>query len=99
MPFVHAGQPVLAVRGRWADTRVAGNSGVTQGVQVRPILFDPFVYLISFADGPVAGDYDLDIARRALNQPQRGEVVLNRVSGVVLSRASESGRQKVCRQR
>jgi hypothetical protein len=28
--------------------------GVTQGVRVRPILVDPCVYLISFADGPVA---------------------------------------------
>ena len=30
--------------------------GVTQGVHVRPILVDPCVYLISSADGPVAGD-------------------------------------------
>jgi hypothetical protein len=33
----------------------AGNTGVTQGMQVRPILVDPCVYLISSADGPVAG--------------------------------------------
>jgi len=52
--------------------------GVTQGVHVRPILVDPCVYLISSADGPVAGDDDIDVARHALEQPQRGEVVLDR---------------------
>ena len=56
---------------------------VTQGVHVRPVLVDPYVYLISSADGPVAGDEDIDVARRALEQPQRGEVVLDRVRGVV----------------
>ena len=83
LPCVHAGQPILAVGGRWADPRVAGNMGVAQGVHVCPILVDPRVYLISFADGPVAGDEDIDVARHALEQPQRGEVVLDRVSGVV----------------
>ena len=57
--------------------------GVTQGVHVRAILVDPCVYLVSSADGPVAGDEDIDVARHALEQPQRGEVVLDRVSGVV----------------
>jgi Pyridoxine 5'-phosphate oxidase C-terminal dimerisation region len=57
--------------------------GVTQGVPVRAILVDPCAYLISSADGPVAGDEDIDVARRALEQPQRGGVVLDRVSGVV----------------
>src|SRR6266508_3139902 len=82
---MHAGQPILAERGRWADPRVAGDTGVTQGMNVRAILVDPCVYLISSADGPVAGDEDIDIdvARHALEQPQRGEVVLDRVSGVV----------------
>jgi hypothetical protein len=28
LPRVHAGQPILAVRGRWADLRLAGNAGV-----------------------------------------------------------------------
>ena len=83
LPFVHARQPILAVRGRWADPRVAGNMGVTQGVHVRPILVDPCVYPISSADGPVARDEDIDVVRHALEQPQRGEVVLDRVSGVV----------------
>ena len=80
---MHARQPILAVRGRWADPRVAGNMGVTQGVHVRPILFDPCVYLISSADGPVTRDEDIDVARHALEQPQRGHVILDRVSGVV----------------
>ncbi len=57
-------------------------SAVTQGVHVRPILVDPCAYLIGSADGPVARDDDIDIARHALEQPQRGEVVLDRVSGV-----------------
>ncbi len=69
--------------GRGADPRVAGNMGVTQGVHVRPILVDPCAYLISSADGPVAGDEDIDVARHALEQLQRGQVVLDRVSGVV----------------
>ena len=81
MPFVHGTQPVVC--GRWADPRVADNLGVTQGAQVHPILLDPCVYLISSADGPVAGDGDIDVVRRALDQPQHGEVVLDRVSGVV----------------
>jgi hypothetical protein len=50
-------------------------------VHVRPILVDPCVYLISSADGPVAGDED--VACHALEHSQRGEVVLDRVSGVV----------------
>src|SRR6266545_7479012 len=45
LPFVHARQPILAVRGRWADPRVAGSTGVTQGVHVRAILVDPCAYL------------------------------------------------------
>jgi hypothetical protein len=52
-------------------------------VHVRPILGDPCAYLISSAGGPVAGDEDIDVARLALEQPQRGEVVLDRISGVV----------------
>ena len=79
---MHAGQPILAERGRWADPRVARNTGVTQGVHVRPILVDPRADLISSADGPVAGDEDIDVVRRVLQQPERGEVVLDRVRGV-----------------
>ena len=40
LPFVHARQPILAERGRWADPRVAGNIVVTQRLDVRPILVD-----------------------------------------------------------
>src|SRR2546423_5301108 len=76
LPFVHAGQPIVAEGGRWADPRVAGSVGVTQGVHVRPILDDPCAYLISSAGGPVAGDDDIGVARHALDQPERGEVVL-----------------------
>ena len=83
LPFVHPGHPVPAVLGRWADPRVAATMGVPQGVHVRPILVDPCVYLTSFADRPVAGDEDIDVARHALEQSQRGEVVLDRVSGAV----------------
>ena len=83
LPCVHAAHPVPARHGRRPDPRIAGNMGVTQGVHVRPILVDPCAYLISSADGPVAGDEDIDVAHHALEQPQRGEVVLNRVSGVV----------------
>ena len=83
LPCVDAGHPVPAVLGRWADPRVAGNTRVTQGAHVRAILVDPCVCLISSADGPVAGDQDIDVARHALEQPQRGEVGLDRVSGAV----------------
>jgi len=46
-------------------------------MHVRAILFDPCAYLISSAEGPVAGDEDIDVARDALDQPQSGEVVLS----------------------
>src|SRR6202044_13787 len=83
LPFVHAAHPFPAVRGRWADPWVAENMGVTHGVHVRPILVDPCVYLISSAAGPVPGGEDPGAARHGLEQPQRGEVVLDRVSGAV----------------
>jgi len=77
LSFMHAGQPVVAERGRWADPRVAGDTGVTQGMHVRAILLDPYAYLIGSAGGPVTRDDDIDVARRALEQLQRGEVVLD----------------------
>ena len=84
LPCVHAAHPFPAVRGRWADPRVGKSMGViTQGGHVRPILVDPGPYLFSSAGGPVAGDEDIDVARCALEQSQRSEVVLYRVSGVV----------------
>src|SRR5215469_14850268 len=52
-------------------------------MHVRAILVDPCVYPISSASGTMAGDEDIDVARHALEQPQRGEVVLDRVRSVV----------------
>jgi hypothetical protein len=60
---VHAGSqslPYVAL-----EARVAENIGVTQGVHVHPILVDPLVYLINSADGPVAGNKDIDLAPHA----------------------------------
>ena len=82
LPFIHAGQPILAERGRWADARVIGGMAVTQGMHVRAIQFDPSAYLVSSADGPVTGDEDINVVRHALKQPQPNEVVLNRIRGV-----------------
>ena len=45
---------------------------VTQGMHVRAILFDSCAYLISSADGTVAADDDIDVARHAFEQPQAG---------------------------
>src|SRR4051812_22775106 len=89
LPFVYAGHPFPAVLGRWADPRVAGSTAVAQGVQVRPILVDPGMYLVSSADGSVAGDEDIDVARHVLQQPQRGEAVLDRVSGVQVEHGNQ----------
>ena len=50
---------------------------------------DPCVYLISSADGPVTGDEDIDVARHALEQPERGKVVLDRVSGVQVEQRNQ----------
>jgi hypothetical protein len=82
LPFVHGGHQSQPVLGRCTDPRAAENIGVAQCVHVRPILVDPGVYLISSADGPVARPQDIDVTRHALEQRQRGEVVLDRVSGV-----------------
>jgi hypothetical protein len=54
---------------RWAEPRAAGNAGVTQGMHVRPILVDPCGYLISSADGPMAGDEDIDVAPAPPSSP------------------------------
>src|SRR5919198_3577554 len=40
LPFMHAGQPI-AVLGRWTEPRVIGETGATQGMHIRSILFDP----------------------------------------------------------
>src|SRR5262245_4328099 len=92
---MHVGQPILAERGRWADPRVAESATVTQGMHVRAILFDPCAYLISSANGPVTRDDDIDVARHALDQPQRGKVVLDRVSGVQAEHRNQDIRKHV----
>jgi len=92
---VHVAHPFPARLGRWADPRVAGNTGVTQGLHVRPILVDPCLYLISSAGRPVARDDDIDVARHALEQPQRGEVVLNRDCGVQVEEWNQGIRKHV----
>jgi hypothetical protein len=56
---------------------------------------DPCVYLISSAGGPVAGYEDIDVARHALEQPQRGEVVLDRVGGVQVEHRNQDIRKHV----
>jgi hypothetical protein len=53
LPCVHARQPILAVRGRWADQRVAANMRVAQGERVRPVLVDPCVYPIAIRSFPL----------------------------------------------
>ena len=83
LPGVHARQPVPAIGSRWADPRIAGITAIPQCLYVCAILVDPRFYLISSADGPVTRDEHIDVVRHALEQPQRGEVVLDRVRGVL----------------
>jgi hypothetical protein len=89
LPFIHAGQPILAVRGQWADARVIGSMAVTQGLHVRAILVDPCAYLISSTYGPVTGDEDINVVRHALEQPQPSKVVLNRIRGVQVGKRNQ----------
>ena len=95
MPFIYGGQPFLAERGRWTDARVIGSMAVTQGMYVGAIQFDPRAYLISSADGPVAGDDDINVVRHALEQPQPNEVVLDRIGGLQIGERDEDVRQHV----
>src|SRR5262245_1487935 len=76
LPIVHIAYPLPAGLGRWADPRVIGNTAVTQGEHVRPIRLDPCAQLVGSADRTVARDENIDVVRNALEQPQRGEVVL-----------------------
>jgi hypothetical protein len=64
-------------------------------LHVRPIELDPCAYLISSADGPVTGDEDFDVVRHALEQPQPGEVVLNRVRGFEVGERNQDVRKHV----
>jgi len=65
---------------------------VTQGTHVRAILFDACAYLISSADGPVAGDEDINVVRHALEQPQPNQVVLDRICGVQVGERNQDVR-------
>jgi hypothetical protein len=89
LPFVHVGDPLPARLGRWADPRVRDDVAVAQGLHVGTILVDPGAYRVSSTHGPVAGDQDFDVARDAVEQVQRGEVVLDRVSGVEVEHRNE----------
>ena len=80
-PSCRPGDPLPAGLGRGADPGVVGSAAVAQGLQVGPVLVDPCAQLTGAADGPVAGDDDVGVARHVLDQPQRGEVVLDRVLG------------------
>ena len=95
---VHERQGGSPSRGRMGRAEGRENMCVTQGEQVGAILGDPCKYLTGSADGPVAGDDDIDIGRRALEQSQPDEVVPYRV-GVCSRRESESRHQKACRRR
>jgi hypothetical protein len=83
LPVVHVADPLPAGLGRCTDPRVAGSPAVPQGQHVRSVLFDPGPHRTGPADRPVAGDDDRRVARHALQQPQRREVVLDRVGGAV----------------
>src|SRR5690348_14478571 len=90
---MHAGQPLLVLRCR--EARVVRTTAVTQGLHIRAVLFDPCAQLISVADGSVTGEKDLDVIRHALEQLQRGEVVLNRVCGVQVEEWNQGIRKQV----
>ena len=94
---VYVAHPFPAFLDRWADPRVVGNTAVTitQGLHVRAILFDPCAELIRSTDGPMTWDKNIDVARQPLDQPQRGEVVLNRVSGAHIEHRNQDIRKHV----
>lgn len=73
---------ILELAGDMVDIREAGRAREEMRATGQ-VPVDPCMYLISSADGPVTGDDDIDIAGHALEQSQRGEVVPDRVSGVV----------------
>jgi hypothetical protein len=97
LPFRHAGQPILAERGRWADARVVRGTTVTQGVDVRAIQFDPGADLIGAADGPVTWDEDIDVVSHALEQLEPSEVVLERIRGLLVWERNQGVREHVAR--
>src|SRR5258708_2546435 len=80
--------------GRGAARGVSRRPAVRKGCTVRRSWVVRWASLISSADGPVAGEEDMAVARHALDQPQRGEVVLDRVSGVVQVKHRNQGIRK-----
>src|SRR5215210_5361464 len=50
---------------------------------------------MSVANGPVARDEDIDVVRRALDEPQPREVVLDRVGGVQVEDRDQDIRKHV----
>src|SRR6188508_787455 len=92
---MYIADPLPAGPGRWPDPRVVGNTAVTQGLHVRAVKFDPCAELISSTDGPVARDEDVDVVRHALEQPQRGEIVLDRISGTHVEHRDQDIRKHV----
>jgi hypothetical protein len=68
---------------------------VTQGFDVRAIQLDPCAYLISSADGPVAGDEDIDVFRHPIEHPQPNEVVLDRIRGLQVGERHQDVRKHV----
>src|SRR6266508_4468053 len=69
---MHAGQPILAERGRWADPRVAGDTGVTQGMNL--MLDDPDLRAIPWnprSFGGQAGNEAEQVQRYLLGDVRR----------------------------
>jgi hypothetical protein len=70
-----------------------GEHGRHAGMHVRAILFDPCVYLISSADGPVTGDEDINVVRHVLEQSQpheRSPSVRERLNAAYLAATNSS---------
>lgn len=66
LPFIYAGEPILAERGRWTKARVIVGMAVTQGVHVRSILFDPCACLIGSGNRPMTGDEGINVVSHVL---------------------------------
>lgn len=95
LPFMRAGQPILAERGRWADPRVLGNTAVPQGLHVREVKFDLGVRPINSTDGPVTRDENFGVVRHTLEQLQCSDVIFDRGCGVVVRERDEDVRKHV----
>ena len=64
-------------------------------MHVCAILFDPCAYLVSSPNGPVTWNEHIDVGRNVLEQPQRGEVVLDRVGGTPVEHRDQDIRKHV----